>query len=337
MGGELPHHRSVLALAEQAVAGGAMPGLALALVERDGRIIELAFGVAEARTGQPLMPVHVFQAASLAKMVTALAVLRLAARGELDLDRQIEDRLTRWRLPDSAFDSRGVTARRVLAHMAGLSLPDYPGFPPDARLPTLEESLSGATNGGGGLCLIAPPGGSFRYSGGGFALLQLLIEEVTGEAFASHIRRTVFAPLAMASSGFTSDPALVARAAGGHDASGASVPFYRFDGLAAAGLLATAGDLARFVRVLMAAPEAPMMMRAAAETGRVDAMWPWYGLGCEIDQRSDGRLIAGHHGINRGWRALLAMDAARGRGLALLANGDNAMPALEAIYEAWVG
>ncbi len=325
-----------MALAEQVVGGGAAPGLAMALAEHGGPIIERAFGVADAPTGQPLVPAHVFQAASLAKMVTAFAVLRLAVRGALDLDRPIGDRLTRWRLPDSAFDSRGVTARRILSHMAGLSLPDYPGFPPDARLPTLEESLSGATNGGGALRLIAPPGESFRYSGGGFALLQLLIEEVTRETFARHVHRSVFVRLAMASSGFTSDPALVARSAGGHDASGAPVPFYRFDGLAAAGLLATAGDLARFAAALLVAPEGSIITRAAAETGRADGLWPRYGLGCEIDWRSDGRLIAGHHGMNRGWRALLAMDAARGRGLALLANGDNAMPALEAIYEAWV-
>lgn len=314
-------------------------------MERGQLCAEQCFGVADARAGARLTRHHVFQAASLAKTVTTWAVLQLAERGIVALDRPVGDYVTRWRFPPSPHDPRAVTIRRILSHTAGLSLSDYPGSSPDAPLPTLEASLSGETNGGADLRVIAAPGEGFRYSGGGFALLQLMIEEATGESFAEHMQRAILAPLGMTRSGF----APIEPHATGHDLNGHMLPFYRFDALAAAGLLSTAGDLARFMaahlpddrgempgRGLIGAASIAAMTQPVSETGRVDGLWPHYGLGCEIDHRPDGRMIFGHHGMNRGWRALAAAHPVGGRALVLLANSDRAMPALEAIYENWV-
>lgn len=281
-----------------------------------------------------LTDLHVFQAASLSKPLTACAVMRLAGYGRIDLDAPIMRMLTRWRFPPSPFPEEHVTVRRILSHTAGLSLPDYPGFSPDQELPTLEASLSGATNGGGDLRIIAPAG-PFRYSGGGFTLLQLLIEEITGERFADHMRAALLRPLGMEHSDFAPQFAAARPAATGHDAAGAPLPFYRFDALAAAGLTATAADLARFLAAQFDAPATSLMATPMAKTGCVDGMWPQYGLGYEIDRRPDGAIRFGHHGMNRGWRALMAADPTRRRALAALANSDAAMPALEALYQAW--
>ena len=334
----------ILAEAERVAGTPEVPGIAVALAEA-GRAAKIAaYGRADLGSKRPLRAHAVFQAASIGKLVTACVVLRLVEAGALALDAPVLPRIKRWALPKSDFDAKGVTLRRVLGHQAGLSLPDYPGFEPDAALPTLEASLSGATNGGGDLQLVARPGEGFRYSGGGYTLLQMLIEEITGRPFAEHVRETIFTPLGMAHSGFTSDAALVAQAAAGHDRYGRPVPFYRYDGLAAAGMLTTAGDLVRFMAALNAAAAeggivSPASLQAIAaplaETARVDGLWAGYGLGCEIDDRADGRRIVGHHGMNRGWRALAAAEPARGRALVLLSNGDAAQPALEALYEAW--
>lgn len=339
---------SILAQAQRAVTGKEVPGVAIARIDAGRAPRIAAFGRADLGTGRVLRAHNVFQAASIGKLVTACAILRLVEAGALDLDEAVPRRVTRWKFPATPHDLGGVTLRRVLCHSAGLSLPDYPGFDPGAAMPTIEQSLSGATNGGGDLQLAAPPGGAFLYSGGGFTLLQLLIEEITGEAFAEHIRRTIFAPLGMVQSGFTSDDALAAQAATGHDRYGRPVPFFRFDGLAAAGMLTTAGDLSRYLAALIAAHDgseggivSPAALRLIttplAQTGRVDGLWAGYGLGCEIDERADRRRIIGHHGMNRGWRAIAAAELARGRALVLLSNGDAALPALEAVYEAWAG
>lgn len=326
-----------------------LPGLALARVTNGAPAGEHALGVADLATAAPLATAHLFQAASLAKCVTAWAVLRLAEQGRIDLDAPVGRYLSRWHLPQSPFDHSLVSVRRILAHTAGLSLPDYPGFEPDRELPPLEASLSGDTNGGGDLRVVEAPGARFRYSGGGFALLQLIIEELTDGRFAGHVARTIFAPLGMTRSTFEPSSPLLDTAATGHDATGRALPFHRFDGAAAAGLFTTAGDLARFAAAHLAGPngEPPgrgvvspasiaTMTTPVAATGREDGLWGEYGLAFEIERRADGRTLFGHHGMNRGWRALLAIEPGRSRALVVLANSDRASPAIEGILADWL-
>lgn len=243
-----------------------------------------------------------FQAASLGK--TATAVL---AREYLDLDAPLRTRS--WTPP---FDARDIRVRDILQHTAGLSLPDYPGREPDAPAPSLAESLDGI---GAPEPLRRPgPPGRFAYSGGGYTWVQLALEERTGRSLDELAKPwgLRFAPDGLA-------------LATGHDETGRPLPFYRYDG-AAAGLLATPGAYARF---LAAAPLAALAA-AAVPTGGEEGLWPHYGLGVELDGR-----IAGHHGINRGWRALAAFDLDTRDGLVLFAARDGTEAALADAYRDW--
>ena len=320
-----------------ACAGSAdVPGLAVALIENGTLVAEQAFG--NARAGEALHTEHLFQAASLAKPLTACAMLRLVEQRKVALDAPVNSLLRNWKVESDAHPVDRITLRRVLCHCAGLSTPDYPGLPPSLPVPTIRASLQGVT--GKPLTVIAPPGAGFAYSGGGYALLQLLIEELTGEGFAAHMARTLFAPLAMYRSTFDPESPLADFAATGHGSDGAALPFYRFDAAAAAGLICTAGDLARFLMGLMDGSAIDgaarkTLLAPAVATGRADGLWPHYALGFEVDTLADGRIAIGHHGINRGFRALMAADIDAKRGVVALANGDGAMPALENIYALW--
>jgi CubicO group peptidase (beta-lactamase class C family) len=271
-------------------------------------------------------PEVAFQAASLAKPLTACAVMQYVERGELELDAPLDMVVRGWRP-----GSEEVSLRRVLSHCAGLSNPDYPGIDPALPVPSVLASLRGAT--GLPLRQSGEPG-RFSYSGGGFALLQLLIEEHSGTSFAEHMRAAVLEPAGMRRSTFDQE-AKPGRATG-HDARGKPLPFYRFDAAAAAGLIATAGDLARFLAAFMkvrivSAPSRMEMIRPAAHTRGEEDLWPQYGLGWEIDEGG----IVGHHGVNRGFRALMAADLEARRAIVLLGNRDDAMPALEKAYRRW--
>jgi CubicO group peptidase (beta-lactamase class C family) len=325
-----------------------IPGLAYALVEDGAVAAEEAIGSAALAPARKLSAGHVFQAASLGKPITAWAILRLAEAGRIALDAPLRQYLNPWPLPPSSWPAHLVTIRHVLSHTAGLSLPDYPGFEPNRTLPSLAESIAGNTNGGGALTIKACPGERFRYSGGGYTLLQMLLEQQSGESFATYMTREILGPLRMHSSTFDQEP--VARAAAGHDRDGRELPFYIFDGAAAAGLRATAGDLAKFLAAHMtdaagAAPGRGLISPASiaamtaphAQTGRADGLWGFYGLGFEIEHTADGRDVVGHHGMNRGWRALMAADLAARRGLVVLANSDRAAPAIERLFQLWLG
>lgn len=238
----------------------------------------------------------VYEAASLSKCITAWALARLAEQGRLDLDAPIERYLPRGAVPPSAFDPARITARRLMSHTAGISLPDVPPIEPGREAPRLE------------IAAIAPAG-AFRYSGGGYALLSRALEEITGERFAEHALKHVLTPLAMEKSRFGP----------------------RYGVPAAAGLVSTAADLARFAaahvpgprgappgRGVIAPQSLEMLMSPVAETGGADGLWAYYGLGYEV-QRIGERVLVGHHGINPGWRALLAIEPAARRAVVTLA------------------
>jgi CubicO group peptidase (beta-lactamase class C family) len=169
-------------------------------------------------------------------------------------------------------------------------------------------------------------------------LLQLLIEELTREGFADYLRAAVLQPLGMAASDFA---VTRSHAAVGHAADGRALPWFRFDGRAAAGLATTITDLGRFAaaqlaggRGVVSPASLALMTGPVAATGGADGLWPRYGLGYEIDDRG-GAIVVGHHGANRGWRALLALCPARAAALAVLVNSDRGTALIDPLYAQW--
>jgi CubicO group peptidase (beta-lactamase class C family) len=306
-----------------------IPGAVIGLVEPGGRVVK-PYGEAATETHVPMTSGTVFQLASISKSVAAWAVLRLVESGSLDLDAPVRPLLMRWRWPSTSFDDSGVTVRRLLSHTAGFSLHGYPGLPPETPLPTLEASLEGDNGGSGPVRLIQQPGAGFLYSGGGYSILQLLVEETTGEAFASFAEREVLRPLGMLRSSYDWRADLQGATAGAYGSNGQRLPNYLFAEQAAAGLYSTGGDLAAFVAASMPGPsgeppgrgvlsgEVVTLSRTAAP-----ATAGGYGLGVEIWPLAADEAAVGHGGANRGWRARWVALPRRLRGLLVLTNGEN--------------
>jgi CubicO group peptidase (beta-lactamase class C family) len=309
-----------------------VPGAAAAILHDGDVVWERSAGLADRRTGAAVNDDTVFQVASLSKPVTALGVLLLAEDGRLDLDRPVWDYIASWRLPPSAHDASGVTARRLLTHRAGVGVHGYPGFAPDRPLPSLLASLGGASGGAGRVELLEAPGSRVRYSSGGYSILQLLVEEITAEPFASFMARRVLEPLQMIHSSF--EPRSGAELASGHGWWGGRLPAYRFREQAASGLLSTPGDLARFLAVLSRpeAQDAVGVDPATIETMLRPAEGGGFTMGFAIDpapagvgQEAPGLLIVSHTGANRGFRAILGAAPARGDGFVVLTNSDRGL------------
>jgi len=95
--------------------------------------------------GETVDGASVYQVASLGKWITAWGVMVLVEEGAIDLDTPVSEYLTRWQLPDSAFDPSGVTVRRLLSHTAGLTDGlGYDGFERADEVQSLEASLTRA-------------------------------------------------------------------------------------------------------------------------------------------------------------------------------------------------
>jgi CubicO group peptidase (beta-lactamase class C family) len=239
--------------ARRALADSAAPGLAVAVVDH-GRVAWAGgYGVADLAGGEPVTPVTRFQAGSVSKPVTAWGVLRLVEQGRIGLDEPVVGRLRRWRPPPSPFDPDGISVRRLLSHTAGLSVHGYAGQTLERPLPPIEASLSGEAGGSFPVELLEAPGRRWLYSGGGYSVLQLLVEELTGRPFAEFMQAEVLARLGMAASSFWWRR--TAATAYPHAADGGRIPDFAFAEQAAAGLVTTAPDLAGFVAAALSGPD----------------------------------------------------------------------------------
>ena len=152
----------------------------------------------------------VFGVASVGKWVTAMGVMRLVEQDKLDLDTPVSTYLKRWALPESNFDNEKVTLRLLLSHTAGIEDGlGHDGFAPDEEIQALVEHLTKAADADpevrGRVIVTQEPGSQWDYSGGSYNLIQLIIEDVSGQTFSDFMHEEVFAPLKLTKTQFQVD------------------------------------------------------------------------------------------------------------------------------------
>lgn len=312
---------------DRRMADHRVPGVSVAVIENGTIEWTKAYGVANAKTGTPINAETLFQAASISKPVTVVAVLRLVDAGKLGLDDPINEHLRRWRISENGYTrGRRATIRDLACHNAGLNVSHFAGFAPGQPLPTILEILEGkppATN--PPVCHEAPPG-TYRYSSGGTTVLELLLTELLGQPFPELIAELVLKPTGMQRSSFRQPlpMELAGNAAVAHDETGAPVPgrWRVYPAAAAGGLWTTPVDLARFAMAIQACllGERGSLLRqeTAQELVRVQA-GNNASLGFYIDDRG---LRFRHSGINYGYRAHLVASLEGGQGVTVMTNSE---------------
>lgn len=290
-----------------------------------------------ASAGRPVDRDSLFQVASLSKWVSAWGVMALVEQGALDLDAPVSRYLTRWQLPPSPFDNDGVTVRRLLSHTAGLTDGlGYAGFRPGEPLQPLEASLSRAADASPGASgevrVGAAPGGGFLYSGGGYTLLQLVIEEVSGQPFHVFMQARILEPLGMWRSTYVVDDD-VRNIAEVHALDGSPAVVYEFTSLAATSLYTSAADLTRFLQAHLTGPRGEPAGRGVlrpetlVEMRRPHArqfgadIW---GLGTMLyAPNGAGDFVIGHDGDNEpAINTAARLNPSTGDGIVLLETGN---------------
>lgn len=245
-----------------------------------------------------------FPSASFSKLITALGIMRLHEQGQIDLDAPASRYLENWQLPASEFDHDKVTVRRLLSHTAGLT--DGLGFgdySADEVVPDTVATLRDprASSGDKVIEVGIEPGSEYRYSGGGYLILQLLIEDVTGGSFADYIAHTILKPVGMQHSTY----AYIAdqdNATASFNSDGSVAPSYQYASPAATGFNTSAGDLTRLAQALVAEDEGTfsrdMLARMREPHGYVMGAAIW-GLGTMLYAPSPGGdHVFGHDGGN---------------------------------------
>ncbi len=316
-----------------------VPGTVITIFDKGEVIYQKGLGLADVSSKSPVTTETGFNIGSISKLFTAWGVMRLVQDGKVDLNTSVEEYISRWQIPPSPFDSRKVTVRALLSHTAGISVHGYPGFRPGQVLPSLEESLNGVNGDARAdepVKIILEPQTKFQYSGGGYTILQLMIEEVTGKSFAKYMEKEVFKPLKMNNTSFTLKKKILKNSAKPYDEGGKEIGLERFTAQAAAGLHTTMEDLTKFAYASFEGnqvlnDELLKLMKTPLEVtnGR-------YGLGYQ--RYPMGPLtVTGHAGSNDGWESGFMMDFDTKSGMIILTNGSLGKDVAIATLRKWIG
>lgn len=304
-----------------------VPGISIAVIN-DGKI-EWArgYGVKRIGTTDSVTAATRFQAASISKPVAATAALRLVEEGRLKLDADVNDQLKSWHVPENEFTAKQpVTLREILSHTAGLTVHGFPGYAAGEKVPSAVDVLDGKGN-TDPVRVDTVPGTLWRYSGGGYTIAQVLMHDVTGEPFATVMKRLVLDPLGMDQSTYMqplpeqlADSAAVAYRADGKPVEG---QWHTYPEQAAAGLWTTPSDLARFALGIRAAylGEDGAILKQATAREMLKERMGGYGLGVAVEGAGDS-LQFSHGGANEGYRAFFVLHPATGDGVAVMTDSD---------------
>lgn len=287
------------------------------------------YGLADLDSKRPVTPDTLFQAGSISKPVAGVGALKLVENGKLKLDGSVNNFLKSWKLPPSELAPDGsVSLRRLLSHSAGLTVHGFPGYAAGKPVPSVQQILDGQPPANTAAIRVdIPPGSRFRYSGGGYTLMQLMMTDVTGKDFASLLHELVLKPAGMAASTYEQPlPArFVPAAASGYRSNGDLVPgrYHTYPEMAAAGLWTTPTDLARFMIEVQKSREGRsnrILSRATVEQMLTEQQKP-YGLGFALEEEGGIRRF-GHGGADEGFQAAFS-STFDGRGYVIMTNSDN--------------
>lgn len=321
-----------------------VPGVQVAVIDQ-GRIAwTRGFGVRDTTSNAPVTADTRFQAASLSKPIATLGVMRAVAQGKLGLDDDIRSRLSSWTLPASPYlDSGVVTPRLLLSHRAGIAVSGFLGYAQSESVPTLAQILAGQRPANHPALIVnAVPGRENRYSGGGYTVMEQVLQDATGTDFNTYLQREVLTPLGMRRSTYaTLSPDTPDDIARGYFADGRPVKggWRTHPEHAAASLWTTACDYSRAILAMQRAVGVP----GSASAGRalspelVKAMMvlqaPNQGVGVGL-KGAPTPFRFSHTGSNVGYKAIMMGFLDRAQGAVVLTNGDNGSELMNEIVRA---
>ncbi len=319
----------VLSIAER-MKHHKVPGLSIAVI-KDGRI-EWAkgYGVANQENSKPVDENTMFQAASISKPVAALASLHWVEKGKLSLDNNINAYLKDWQVPDNKFTvTEKVTLRRLITHTAGLTVHGFRGYAKGEEVPTVIQLLNGEKPANSKTILPDTlPGKIWRYSGGGYTVMQKALADQVGKPFPVIMQETVLSKLGMVHSSYEQPLAekFTAFAATGYRSNGKAVKgeWHTYPEMAAAGLWTTPSDLARYiieVQESLQGKSNKVISKYMTEQMLTKHLDRW-GLGPGLD-KSGNALVFNHGGANEGFRCVFMAQAYSGNGVVIMTNSDN--------------
>ena len=310
-----------------------VPGCSIALIEEGKIAWTKAYG--QAKKGIPLSTETLFQTGSFTKSITALASLILVDEGKLSLNQDINTQLRSWKMPENSYTAfNKVCLKHLLSHTSGCNIIAFDGYCHTASLPSLQQILDGNTPAQNPPIRVgAIPGSAISYSGGGYVVVQQLIEDATGLPFSSFIESRILKPLKMKNTTFDDK---AKNLASGHIDTTRVIEgdFRRYPEKAASGLWSTPTDFAQFLIYLQSAfleelPR-PLIPKTLLDLMTTPFIFP-FGLGLVVDGERENFEI-NHRGRTCGYTCGFVLFPHLKKGAVIMTNADNANLLISEIF-----
>lgn len=309
--------RDVLTLMKE----GKIPGLSIAII-KDGNPIIRSYGYANLLTKQPVTANTLFELGSCSKAFTALAILKLAAAGSVNLQTYVSDYLP-WfhvKYKDSAVK---ITLLQVLHHTSGIPWQTIAAIPISNTNNALEQTIKKIS----GISLHDLPGKKYEYATINYDILALVIEKITHASFEDYMQR-LFDDLGLYNTTIGS-PKVAEQMATGYKISflkprSYQAPVYRGN-FAAGYIISNATDMARWLKFQMGLTDSKLNDLAKATQQR-DETVPLHGMlsyamGWQVSLSGNGEIS--HDGLNPNYTSYIAFRRAQKNGVAVLANANS--------------
>ncbi|MGE5378938.1 MAG: serine hydrolase domain-containing protein [Bacteroidota bacterium] len=320
-----PDFATIDSFIEKEMAATHLPGLALAIVHDDQVVYLKGYGTSD-QAGTPVTPRTPFMLASLSKSFTALAAMQLVEAGKIDLDAPVQTYLPWFRVADEKASAE-ITVRNLLNHTSGL-----PGsaamqfFAGDSDMETQVRALANVE-------LDRPVGESYEYANPSYAVLAMIVQQVSGQPFQQYVQEYIFSPLQMTNTFTSKEEALQQGLATGYTYAlnipiALDVPYNR-GGIAYCCIISSAEDLSHYLiaqmnggryagKSILSAQGIDAMHAPAVREDRPER---YYGMAWET-RPINGIPVVMHTGEGPGWQTNLIM-LPNGWAVAVLANGYN--------------
>jgi CubicO group peptidase (beta-lactamase class C family) len=324
------------------LATNRVPGAVVSCIKNGGVAWTKAFGLADLKTGSTMGPNMLFNHGSDGKVLTAWGMMRLVEAGKVELDAPANRYLKRWQIRSTKFDPNGVTPRRLISHTAGLTVHGFSDYEQGVPLPSLVEVLEGKNQDDGAVFIKWEPGTTNVYSGGGFVIAQMIIEDVSGQPFSEFMGREVAKPLGLSSLEWVWTPELERRAPAPYNEEGKEVGYRQLAAQAIGSEICTVPDFGRFVAAAVPGPHNEPPGRGVLKPETIFLMLqsqpnvqPSGGLGYGAGFFKGEKFLA-HAGGNPGWSAYFQISVDRRDGFVIANNSSRGGAFNQAVVELWL-
>lgn len=305
-----------------------VPGASIAVIINGELQWAKGYGIANTNTGEKVDVNTLFQAGSISKPVAALAALQLVDKGKLDLDEDVGTYLKSWTIPESKFTAtEKVTLRRLLTHTAGMTVHGFPGYTQNDTFPSINSVLDGKGN-TAAIVVDTIPGSIWRYSGGGYTVMEKIVEDVSGLPLEDYISKNILAQMDMTNSTYSQPlkESMQSNASAAYYGSGEIIEglWHNYPEQAAAGLWTTPTDLAKYIieiHKIYTSDYEGVLSKEMVNRMLTKDKNDW-GLGPSLRNENDS-LIFGHGGKNAGFTNDMMAFAKSGDGVIVMTSADN--------------